>query len=270
MPSLKFAINHMTTPDLALDAFFGLAARLGAEGVEIRNDLKGNAIADGTAAADVRKAAEAHGLRILSINALYPFNIWEGERAEQAKRLAGYAAECGAEGLVMVPLNDGTNREDGRRQERLREALSHLAPILKESGVTGLVEPLGFEICSLRLKREALDAIGAVDGGDVFRLVHDTFHHHLAGEAELFADRTGLVHISGVEDSALTPSQMLDEHRVLVGEKDLLDNVGQIRALREAGYTGFYSFEPFAASVHRSADIEADLKASIRAIEGAL
>lgn len=270
MQSLSFALNHMVAPRLPLDDFLSLAERLGVKGVEIRNDLEGNAIADGIAARDVRKAADDRGLRILSINALYPFNIWENGRAEQAKRLADYAAECGAEGLVLVPLNDGTNREDGRRQERLREALSSLAPILKGAGLTGLVEPLGFEICSLRTKREALDAIEAVKAVDTFRLVHDTFHHHLAGEAELFAGQTGLVHISGVEDVSLTASQMLDEHRVLVGARDRLDNVGQIRALREAGYDGFLSFEPFASSVQTASDIEGELAASIRYIEQCL
>ena len=38
---------------------------------------------------------------------------------------------------------------------------------------------------------------------DAFRLVHDTFHHHLAGEAAIFPELTGLVHISGVDDPAL-------------------------------------------------------------------
>jgi 2-keto-myo-inositol isomerase len=59
----------------------------------------------------------------------------------------------------------------------------------------------------------------------VFRLVHDTFHF-LAGEAELSPERTGLVHISGVEDRSLPHDEIRDGHRVLVGQGDLMDNVG--------------------------------------------
>ena len=36
--------------------------------------------------------------------------------------------------------------------------------MLGQAGIIGLVEPLGFEICSLRSKNEAAEAIGAVGG----------------------------------------------------------------------------------------------------------
>ncbi|WAJ29153.1 TIM barrel protein [Antarcticirhabdus aurantiaca] len=267
MTRLSFALNHMAAPKLPLDAFFALASQLGMSAVEIRNDLAGNAIADGTSPQAVRELAERHGLEILSINALYPFNIWNGEREAAAAKLAAYARDCGAKGLVLVPLNDDTNGEDGVRQRNLRQALAGLAPILSDAGVTGLVEPLGFPICSLRLKSEAVEAIGETKGGEVFRLVHDTFHHSLAGEDRLFPELTGLVHISGVEDPGLALDDMLDAHRLLVGEKDRLDNVGQIRALMAAGYKGALSFEPFADEVRDDADIAGSLKRSVDFIE---
>lgn len=40
--------------------------------------------------------ARERGIRILSINALYPFNIWNDERAEQAEQLASLAEAVGA------------------------------------------------------------------------------------------------------------------------------------------------------------------------------
>lgn len=267
MTTLSFALNHMAAPKLPLEAFFALAGRLGIGTVEIRNDLAGNAIADGTPPEAVREAAGRHGLTIASINALYPFNIWTEERAEAAERLAAYASACGAEGLVLVPLNDGTNTGDGRRQDNLREALAGLAPILTRAGITGLVEPLGFEICSLRFKSEAAEAIAQTPGGACFKLVHDTFHHALAGESEMFPALTGLVHISGVEDASLGLSRMLDAHRVLVGKADRLGNVAQIAALRAAGFRGPFSFEPFAAEVQEDAGIEASLRASMAFVE---
>ena len=92
---------------------------------------------------------------------------------------------------------------ESERQRGLREALRALAPILAEAGIMGLVEPLGFEESSLRLKARRVEAIEDLDLGDRFRLVHDTFHHYLAGEPRMFPDWTGLVHISGVDDASL-------------------------------------------------------------------
>ena len=251
-----FSLNHRVAPAAPLGAFFDLAVSLGISHVEIRNELPGVAIADGTPPEAVKEAAEARGLTLLTINALYPFNIWTSERAEQARTLIAYAAGCGAKGVVMCPLNDASYRASAsERSVGLREALKQLGPILRHSGIVGLIEPLGFPGCSLRTKRDALDAIDAVESGDVFRLVHDTFHHHVAGEAEMFPQRTGLVHISGVDDLAVAREDMKDAHRVLVDAADRLDNLGQIRKLVAEGYTGPLSFEPFADSVSNAADI---------------
>jgi 2-keto-myo-inositol isomerase len=93
--------------------------------------------------------------------------------------------------------------------------------------------------------------------------VHDTFHHFLSGETDFFPERTGLVHISGVEDRTIPPTEFRDRHRVLIGEGDILDNVGQIRALLYGGYRGLFSFEPFAESVHAHGDIAAALSESM-------
>ncbi|WP_448953012.1 TIM barrel protein [Labrys neptuniae] len=244
-----FALNHMTAPKLRPAEFFALARALGLFKVEIRNDLAGNAILDGTPAAKVAEAARQADIEILSINALQRFNDWSDARAEEAQALADYAAAAGAKALVLVPRNDGEGRGEGERLPRLSEALEKLKPILSTRGLTGLVEPLGFEICSLRLKSEAVAAIDAVDGAQVFKLVHDTFHHHLAGEAALFPNRTGLVHISGVDDASLAVREMRDGHRGLVGVDDRLGNIAQIKALRAGGYAGALSFEPFAQSI---------------------
>jgi 2-keto-myo-inositol isomerase len=258
----RYALNHMTAPAMSPEQFFRLASSLGISAVEIRNDLAGNAILDGTPATEVRRLAEAQGIEIVSINALQRFNVWDMTRAEEAAALIDYAQASGARALVLVPVNDGSGQAEGERQANLRTALSRLRPMLEAAGILGLVEPLGFEICSLRSKREAAEAIAQV-GGDVFRLVHDTFHHHLAREAEIFPELTGLVHISGVIDPDLSIADMRDEHRVLVDGADRLDNLGQIRALLSSGYGGYLSFEPFAPSVHAQVDPAAAIGTSI-------
>ncbi len=260
---LRFALNHMAAARLNVEALFALAAELGFNAVEVRNDLVGMAIGDGTAASVIRATAQKHAVRILSINALQRFNDWTAARAEEAKTLADYAKQAGAEALVLCPVNDWRFRPgDKARLDGLRKALSELRPILSERGIVGLVEPLGFAESSLRLKREAVDAIDATGGDKTFRLVHDTFHHAIAGEEQIFPERTGLVHISGVEEEGLPCSAMRDAHRVLVGPKDRLDNAGQLRRLIDGGYAGFFSFEPFAESVHALSDPQSAISAS--------
>ncbi|WP_248752152.1 TIM barrel protein [Pseudomonas sp. MWU15-20650] len=261
---LRFALNRMVAPNLALPDFIQLAVALQCDAIELRNDLAGKEIEFGTPADQVRQLCAEQGIKVLSINALYPFDVWNDERRAQAIKLATYARECGAQGLVMCPLNErDDSRDEARRAAGLRTALSELAPILREYGILGFIEPLGFEECALRRKRVAVDAIQSIGGLDVFRLVHDTFHHHLAGEHEFFPELTGLVHISGVEDAEAPLNAIRDGHRVLVGEGDILGNAAQIDTLLSTDYSGYLSFEPFAESVHALADIQQAVGASI-------
>jgi 2-keto-myo-inositol isomerase len=268
--SLSFALNHIVAPRLDFPRFAALARDLAITDVEIRNDLPGVVMQDGTPAASVRAVAASAGLRILAINALQRFNVWNDGRAEEAARLADYARDCGAGALVLCPLNDRADaRDEAQRQTDLRQALAALKPILAARGITGLIEPLGFEESSLRLKRVALQAIDGTGGADRFALLHDTFHHALSGETEIFPSRTGLVHISGVEDRTIARSEIRDAHRVLVGERDILGNIHQIRDLAAGGYTGPFSFEPFAESVHALPDVAGALSESIAFIRRA-
>jgi 2-keto-myo-inositol isomerase len=267
---LSFALNHMVAPKLRPDAFFDLCRAVGATKVEIRNDLAGNAIIDGTPASDVRRQALERGISLVSINALQRFNEWTPAREREAVELADYAQAAGAAALVLVPVNDGSGQADGERQRNLRTALRALKKILADRNVVGLVEPLGFTICSLRSKREAAEAIIDIDGSSGLKLVHDTFHHYLAKEPEPFPALTDLVHISGVADKAVRREDMRDPHRGLVEEADRLDNLGQIRALRAAGYDGPLSFEPFSPAIHALADPAKPLSDSIAFIEARL
>ncbi|MFV0386818.1 TIM barrel protein [Paracoccus sp. (in: a-proteobacteria)] len=260
---MRFAINHISAPRLALADFFAMCRRLGVTEAEIRNDLPD---VTGTMLPQaVRTEAEAQGITILSVNALYPFNVWSGEVPDRALRMADYAAGCGAAALVLCPLNDGRPVP----HSQVVAALAAIRPILADRGLTGLVEPLGFPISSLRTKAEAIAAISEAGNDGTFRLLHDTFHHHLSGETELYPHRTGLVHISGVTDPAVAVDDMLDAHRVLVDDGDRLGNIAQIKALFAGGYMGPFSFEPFAASVHSLPDPQAALQASMDHVRAA-
>lgn len=60
---------------------------------------------------------------------------------------------------MLCPLNAHDDRRgDAERRADLEQALAALKPIPRDHGLTGLVEPPGFEESSLRLKRTALEA----------------------------------------------------------------------------------------------------------------
>lgn len=254
---MRFAMNHIVTPKRSLDDFFALSKALGVTDVEIRNDLPD--VVGTLDAVSVKSAADKAGVTILTINALYPFNVWSSELEARAVALADYARDCDAKALVLCPLNDGNEIAF----EDTVAALRHIAPILQSRALTGLVEPLGFPVSSMRTKATAIAAIEAADAKGVFKILHDTFHHHLAGESDFYPDMTGLVHISGVTDPSVAVDDMLDAHRVLVDGADRLENIDQIKTLLAAGYDGPFSFEPFSTEVHDISDPEAALRASM-------
>jgi 2-keto-myo-inositol isomerase len=263
-PALQFSLNRMSAPRIPLKDFVALCRRLEIGAIEIRNDLPGVEIEDGTRAADVKAATAENGLAILSINALQRFDLFDATRASEALSLAQYAAACGAQALVLCPTNSRQEeRTAAERHANLTHALKQLQPILDDHGLIGLIEPLGFEECALRRKSDAVKAIYDAAGERRFRLVHDTFHHHLSGENIFYPDLTGLVHVSGVEDRDLAVDRMRDGHRVLVGANDRLDNIGQLDTLFARGYRGHVSFEPFAEVIAEAPDIETRLRESI-------
>lgn len=258
---LPIALNHMTAASFSFPALLELCERLGCVGVEVRNDLT-TKLFDGLSADHAGAAARRNGLRILAVAEVKQFNNWSERKRAEAADLMAIAVAAGAEAISLIPRNDGMGLGNGERQANLRLALREMKSMLQAHRLTGLVEPLGFESCTLRHKAEAVDAIEAVGGGDCFKLVHDTFHHHLAGGGALFPDHTGIVHLSGVTDPALATSEMRDEHRVLVDERDRLGNIEQINGLVEAGFSGPFSIEAFAPEVHNSATLGEDIARS--------
>lgn len=262
---LRFAVNRICASTMPFDAFAAMVQRLGVSAVELRNDLPDVELAAGTAPERIAAVARENGLTVRSINALQRFEQYDNTRDAQARELVRCALATGAEAIVLCPTN---SRSDSRSAEQrhadLVQALRRLQPLLADNGLTGLVESLGFAECAVRRKSQAVRAIREVgDKAGVFALVHDTFHHHLAGEEVFFPELTGLVHISGVEEQSLPVADMRDGHRVLVGAGDRLGNVAQLQKLLASGYAGYLSFEPFAAHITAAADIEQRLSASM-------
>ena len=268
---IRFAINRISAPNQSFADFAAMCKRLGIEAIELRNDLKGVELTDGTPAKAIGAVAKATGLTIRSINALQRFEKFDAAREAEAIALADYCVASGTEALVLCPTNDlRDTRSPEQRRADLVDALRKLKPILESRGLVGLVEPLGFEECAVRRKSQAVRAFEEIGAGSTFRLVHDTFHHFLAGEGLFFPEWTGLIHISGVEDKAVDVSEMRDAHRVLVGSADRLGNITQLRTLLAAGYAGYASFEPFAAEIASAKDIEIQLASSMAYLQDAV
>ena len=61
MPGPDFALNHMVAPRKGLPALMDMARSLGVGRIEIRNDLSGRAIADGTSPETVKAEARFEG-----------------------------------------------------------------------------------------------------------------------------------------------------------------------------------------------------------------
>ena len=262
--SIRFSLNRISAPRVSFVDYLAMCKRLGVDSIEIRNDLPGVEMQDGAAPATIKAAAAAAGIAIRSINALYPFDIFNADLESRATAMAKYAAQCGAEALVMCPFNSWDDkRTPAERHADLVKSLKSLRPILEDNGLLGLVEPLGFQQCSLRRKSDAVKAIYDAGCERAYRLVHDTFHHYLSGEDIFYPDLTGLVHISGVEDKGVADADMLDGHRLLVGDADRLGNIRQLKILLDRGYQGVVSFEPCAAEVMDAKNSEEILKTSM-------
>lgn len=255
---MEFALNHMSVARMGFAELVRAACDLGCVGVEVRTDLPGP-LFDGMPAADAGAMARDAGLRLLALAEVTRFDDWTADRRTQAQALMQTAADAGAEAVALIPRCDGGSGD-------MTAALRDLVPMLKDHGLIGLVEPLGFKASSLRHKRVALDAIYALEASATLRLIHDTFHHHVSEEADIFAAQTGIVHISGVSETDVTTAEMNDAHRELVGEMDRLGNLDQIERLLSCGYTGPFSFEAFSPDIHTLPDPIGALRQSMEFI----
>lgn len=261
----RFCVNRKIAPSLSIPQFFNLVSQLGIHNVELRNDMPGGRVTDDLSGDEVNALARESGIRIVTINALYPFNQLNEEVLQRARQLLSDAQAVGAASLVLCPLNDGTPISAA---DTIR-ALKTLAPLFADAGIKGLVEPLGFPQSSLRSATQAQTLIR--EAGVPFRLLIDTFHHHLFEDAEqtfeqeIDIQQIGLVHLSGVTDPRPV-SQLTDEERIMLSADDRLRSKQQVERLEKMGYTGLYAFEPF-SSVMKSwqeADITREILNSIQ------
>ena len=265
IPNARFCINRKIAPSLTLPQFFKLVSQLGIHNVELRNDMPSGRVTDDLTGDEVKALARESGIRIVTINALYPFNQLNEEVLQRTRQLLSDAQAVGAESLVLCPLNDGTPISAADTVS----ALKTLAPLFAEAGIQGLVEPLGFPQSSLRSATQAQTLIH--EAGVPFSLLIDTFHHHLFEDAEqtfeqeIDIQQIGLVHLSGVTDPRPV-NQLTDEERIMLSAEDRLRSKQQVERLEKMGYTGLYAFEPFSSVMNswQEADIAREIRDSIQ------
>ncbi|WP_293792250.1 TIM barrel protein [uncultured Pantoea sp.] len=264
----RFCINRKIAPRLSLEAFFQLVQRLGLSKVELRNDMQSGKVTDDLSVAQLRALTDKYHIEIVTINALYPFNRADEALLAKADALLQEAQAIGAKALVMCPLNEGIEIS----HQQTLEALQVLAPRFEQYGIQGLVEPLGFPVSSLR---SAVQTQKLIKQAKVpFKVLLDTFHHHLYENAEnefpqeIDINHIGLVHLSGVEDTRPT-AQLTDEERIMLSDRDVLNSVAQVKRLEMLGYKGVYAFEPFASSLEmwNTAEIERQIRYSIELLQ---
>jgi 2-keto-myo-inositol isomerase len=272
----RFCINRKIAPNLTLEQFFRVVKQCGLNKVELRNDMRSGKVTDGLSPGEVKALAQQYGMEIITINALGRFNL--GAERDQvwanAEAMLREAQAIGSKGLILCPhcSADDVRSAEQKKQETL-QALLVLAPLFTQYGVTGLVEPLGFGISSLRSSLLTQSLIR--DSAAPYKLVIDTFHHYLdevdqaAFDQQMAMESIGLVHLSGVEDPR-DKSRLTDEERIMLSGRDLLKNKQQVDNLERLGYQGLYSFEPFSSVLEtwQEADIEREIKQSMALIQG--
>ena len=263
----RFALNRIIAPAMNLRDFVRFTAGLGLSKAELRNDLPGKQevkdIIDGFKPAEAGVLFKDEGVKVISINALQKFNLpsRRKDRIEELKRLLELSSAIDCCAVVLCPNNEKDDtRSPGEKYADTVQALVDYGPLFSEYGIAGFVEPLGFGISSLASLPATVQAIKS-SGYGCYRTLFDTFHHYIGPDdknifgmdglgASYEIPYTGLVHISGVEDS-IPVDQFLDCHRVLIGSKDRMGNKDIINRLSSMGYLGTFSFEPFGGAVQQ-------------------
>lgn len=261
--NISLAINQMIMPNSSFEEFITLAKKLNVKAIEIRNDIATNLIEENKPN-QIKKICEENSIEILTINALQKFNIWNEERSKELIELCDYASQAGIKAIVLVPLNDNSINNEKDQEKLLENSLNNIEKILQNYDLSCLVEPLGFKQSSLRKKSIAVNIIKSLDINKI-KILHDTFHHSLSGEKDIYPDLTGLIHISGVSKDYIknyVENTLTDDHRSIIDENDIIENVKQLNKFLNYDYKGFFSFEPFSNSLIQSDNIFESMKKS--------
>ena len=114
MKNISLALNQIILPEAPFSDFIYFVKKLDVDAIEIRNDIRTNLIKENDPL-QVKEECEKNFIKILSINALQKFNIWNSDRKEELISLCKYAEKANINSIVLVPLNDGSIKSENEK-----------------------------------------------------------------------------------------------------------------------------------------------------------
>ena len=137
----------------------------------------------------------------------------------------------------------------GTRTDRGLEAITlSIPPTPGRSIVKRIGREAGYSSLGQQFKAQGYDSVFLYGGRGYF----DNMNAFFGGNGYRIVDQ-----------SSVADADMLDGHRLLVGDADRLGNIRQLKILLDRGYQGVVSFEPFAAEVMDAKNSEEILKTSM-------
>ena len=176
----NLSINQIVMKNSSFDEFITFTKKLNIQNIEIRNDIKTNLVRENEQQ-KIKDICDNQSIKILTINALQKFNIWNEQRKNELIELCSFANKASILSVVLVPLIDGSFPKEEDQINLLWSSLKNISVILNDFNIIGLVEPLGLTQSTLRKKSIAIKVIEEIKSTNI-KLLHDTFHHKLAGE----------------------------------------------------------------------------------------
>jgi 2-keto-myo-inositol isomerase len=244
MSEFLYCLNTSTIRPTPLLEKIELAGKAGYQAIEPWNDEITAYLEQGGSMAELRKALDDAGLKVVSVIALHGWVTSEGDRHEQVlddcRRRMAQAVELGSPYIVASPPQEVVD---------LSHAANRFAELLKigdEIGVAPSMEFLGF-VDGINNVASAW-TIASNAGDPTATVVADVFHMIRGGGSvddllTLPGERIACFHINDLPAHP-DPLTQTDADRVMVG--DGIADLGRVIAnLRTIGFHGPLSLEIF-------------------------
>lgn len=253
----RFCLNRKAAPAIPLTETIQLVSELGVPNVEVRNDLYGppdnTTILDHLSGQRVANLLNEKQVNVETINAIGNMDNRDmiRENLKSLTSMLEMTKDFDLKNIIFCPVR---STDDHRSiEQRKTDAIANVrdySSVLKQYGVNGLIEPLGFADSTLRTPWEGQAVIDAA-GVDNFKLVADTFHYYLAGVTDeqfihkVDVNYVGLVHLSAVTTTTTPLENLDDQDRYMLSSDDIMESATLAKKFENAGYQGLYAFEPF-------------------------
>lgn len=276
----RFCLNRKAAPSISLDQTIPSVSSLGINNIELRNDLYGapdNAsILDDIDNSKVKDLLKKNHVSVESINAIGNTDKREmvDENLQSLTEMLDIAKGLDIKNVIFCPVRSTDDtRSSSQREDDAVANLQEYSKVLKQYGVNGLLEPLGFTDSTLRTPWGGQKVIEKT-GVENFKIVADTFHYYLANVNEMDfhekvnPDFIGLVHLSSVIAKKNRDS-LDDQDRYMLDNGDVMNSAKWAKIIEESGYRGLYAFEPFSDDLKKwdISKVQSELLKSIEMVQ---